>query len=271
MGLKLLQFFDFLYFHNTVILGFLIVTPFAFLLRRRIREYSVRYYLGACIVMLVVVACYLRWAILNELPTNSWYFPLVTQFERGSVAFVLFTIVMFQGVIKPWNKATKQLFAIRGQLAILGCIMAFTHLAVQGSTYLFLSDLNDWAYTVTFAASSLLLVIGIPLFITSFKRIRFSMKAKIWKRLHRTAYLFYILLCMDVTLVFLRRLLFFQSQLDASIAYRVDTYISLLIYALITISYVILRFRTSLKKRRRARKHIHGTSAALTQPRLHRV
>jgi DMSO/TMAO reductase YedYZ heme-binding membrane subunit len=87
-----------------------------------------------------------------------------------------------------------------------------------------------------YAAASIitlvLLVMLIPLFITSFSWARRKMPAKKWKRLQRWAYPFYILIYVHVLVLFVPRLELGGNYLAGLIAYTV-------VYA----SYIILRLK----------------------------
>ncbi|MBV7363297.1 ferric reductase-like transmembrane domain-containing protein [Actinomycetaceae bacterium TAE3-ERU4] len=249
----MLAFLYFLYVENLVLLGFGIVTPLVFLLRKNIRAHALWYYLGSTFLSFLIIGLFVRWALSDSYPNEAWWWPLISQVERGSVGFVLFTIVMFQGVIKPWNRPTKQLYAIRGELSILACILTFPHITIYFLGYLFVSSRSDWGYEILMWSSMALLVIAIPLFYTSFKKIRFSMSALKWQKLHKLSYVFYFVLYANVILVFVRRIVSFSQYLDKDFLYMIDTYLSLAIYTGIFIAYTILRIRTSLDKRERAR------------------
>ena len=62
-----------------------------------------------------------------------YFMPLM---QRCALAFVLFTIVMFVGVLDESSPLRARLMPIRRQLSILGCIFALGHLAFYGVSYL---------------------------------------------------------------------------------------------------------------------------------------
>lgn len=252
MMLSVLHFFI---YDNMVIMAFAVITPLVFLLRRSIRAHAVLYYVGITAFTFLVSGLWIYWALTNSYPVDTWWWPIFDQMKRGSVGFVLFTIVMFQGVIKPWNRATKELYAIRGELSIFACITSFCHLFLYGLSWIIEGSDGDWAYDTLFWTSLLLLVIGVPLFVTSFKKIRFSMKAITWQKLHKISYFFYFLLYANVIFVFVRRFISFGDRLYAPdrLPWLIDTYVSLVIYSGLFLVYTALRIRTDMNKRERAR------------------
>ncbi|MGQ4548692.1 hypothetical protein ACUH96_02955 [Dermabacteraceae bacterium P13077] len=72
-----------------------------------------------------------------------------------------------------------------------------------------------------------LLLISVTLFITSFKKIRFSMKVPAWQELRKWSYAFHFILLGNTILAFVCRLLMFQECLAKGPVYVVDTYLSL--------------------------------------------
>ncbi|MGQ4575356.1 hypothetical protein ACUH93_02965 [Dermabacteraceae bacterium P7006] len=66
-------------------------------------------------------------------------------------------------------------------------------------------------YETLFRTSLALLLIGIPLLITSFKKICFSMKAVAWQKLHKWSYAFYFILFANVILAFVRRIVVLRT------------------------------------------------------------
>lgn len=84
---------------------------------------------------------------------------------------------------------------IRGELSIIGAIIVISHNMTYGITYyrmLFtsVSQLSP-AQRSAAAISVILLIIMLVLTITSFPSIRYKMNARKWKKLQRSAYVFY--------------------------------------------------------------------------------
>jgi DMSO/TMAO reductase YedYZ heme-binding membrane subunit/uncharacterized protein with FMN-binding domain len=112
---------------------------------------------------------------------------------------------MVTGALPNGSKAIKRLMPIRGQLSIIACILTLGHNIAYGKTYfvlLFTNASNMPLYQVLAACCSIvMLIIMLPLFVTSFTSVRRKMNAKKWKQLQRFAYLFYGLLYCHVMLL----------------------------------------------------------------------
>jgi DMSO/TMAO reductase YedYZ heme-binding membrane subunit/uncharacterized protein with FMN-binding domain len=121
------------------------------------------------------------------------------------LAGALFVIVMVTGALPNGSKAIKLLMPIRGQLSIIACILTLGHNIAYGKTYfvlMFTNASNMPLYQVLAACCSIvMLIIMLPLFVTSFTSVRRKMNAKKWKQLQRFAYLFYGLLYCHVMLL----------------------------------------------------------------------
>jgi DMSO/TMAO reductase YedYZ heme-binding membrane subunit/uncharacterized protein with FMN-binding domain len=130
---------------------------------------------------------------------------LLPIFARGGLAGALFVIVMVTGALPNGSKAIKRLMPIRGQLSIMASILTMGHNIAYGKTYfvlLFTNASKMPMYQVLAACCSIvMLIIMLPLFVTSFMSVRRKMKAKKWKQLQRLAYIFYALLYCHVILL----------------------------------------------------------------------
>ncbi len=102
-------------------------------------------------------------------------------FFQGHLTFSLFVLVMFAGAFRHKSKPKITLMRVRREMAILGFIFLIPHAA-----FLLTTALGAWNPTGTIA-----LLIMIPLFITSFPRIRKKMNSKKWRSLHKWAYAAY--------------------------------------------------------------------------------
>jgi DMSO/TMAO reductase YedYZ heme-binding membrane subunit/uncharacterized protein with FMN-binding domain len=171
------------------------------LMGENIKKYAGRFYVIATLISFAVVI--ITWFNIT-LPVfvSSRILPI---FARGGLAGALFVIVMVTGALPNGSKAIKRLMPIRGQLSIIACILTLGHNIAYGKTYfvlLFTNASNMPMYQVLAACCSIaMLIIMLPLFITSFITVRRKMKAKKWKQLQRLAYLFYGLLYCHVMLL----------------------------------------------------------------------
>ena len=116
----------------------------------------------------------------------------------GYVPIAIFIVVLFSGLL---DKGTirKRLFTIRAEYAILGSILLFPHAFGYFEYYLF--ELGISSITISFLIGIVAYLLMIPLFITSFQKIRRKMGYKNWKRLHRLAYVFFLAVGVHVILI----------------------------------------------------------------------
>jgi len=94
---------------------------------------------------------------------------------------------------------------IRGELSITAAILVLCHNFTYGITYFKMLFIKPEALSATqFTAaiiSLVLIIIMIVLTVTSFQAVRKKMKAKKWKQLQRTAYVFYGLMYVHIMLI----------------------------------------------------------------------
>lgn len=197
-------------------------------------------YCAATVLALAVIA----WAHGG---TPLW--PILT---NGPLATALFALVMYMAILPRGGKAVKRLLPIRAELSIIACILTLGHNLAHGKTYfvmLFtrperLSGNLLWAAMI----SAVLIFIMLPLFITSFPMVRKKMKARHWKRLHRAAYGFYVLVYIHVMLL----------------AREMNNQSNIIVYSAVFLTYGILRLGKALRKSHpsAARKITAGLSIA---------
>ena len=104
--------------------------------------------------------------------------------NRGHLSLAFFLIIMFAGVMKKTWIPYKKILLIRGDLAIMGFIFLLPHGIERLS--LALSGYN----TSGFIAA----LIMIPLTLSSFISIRKKIRPDRWKKLHKLAYVAYLMI-----------------------------------------------------------------------------
>lgn len=113
---------------------------------------------------------------------------------------------MWTGAFPNKSAPIKAFMPIRGELSILAAILTLCHNVYYGRTYfvrLFTDSEHMSTAQVTAAVLSLaMLAIMIPLTVMSFPKVRKKMNAKVWKKIQRTAYLFYAMIYLHVTVLF---------------------------------------------------------------------
>ncbi len=154
-------------------------------------------------------------------------------FSRGIFATATFMIVMFLGTVTKHNDFSKKLMAIRGEISIIASILVFSHNIIFGLHYFPILFTNPSSMPTRQLIASIitifLLLMLIPLFVTSFKTVRRKMKAKSWKNLQKMAYPFFIGIYVHVMVLY-------SSNWKENI-------VGVFIYTLIYLAYIILRLR----------------------------
>lgn len=206
-----------------------------------IKKYSVLcYILAAFISVFIFAGAVLGWAALLPPWVNRW---VVSLFSRGALATALFVAVMYAGALPVGSRLIKILMPIRAELSIIASILTLTHNATYGLTYFKMMFTEPKLMSSSqFSAgimTIILLCIMLPLTATSFKAVRKKMKPKNWKKLHRSAYLFYGLIYLHVMLLSI------PSAMKGHSYYV----ISVLVYSIVFLSYGAMRVRKAWRKR----------------------
>ncbi|RNL48913.1 ferric reductase-like transmembrane domain-containing protein [Paraeggerthella hongkongensis] len=227
------------------IIALIVSAALVFLCAKPLKKHPVPFYLGA----LALVGLYLYGTTINS-SAGLWpyFMPLM---QRCALAFLLFTVVMFVGVLRENSPLRSRLMPVRRQLSILGCIFAAGHIAFYTASYLpritagFTGNL-----TIALLLAALLVIMMAILMVTSFQIVKHRMTAAAWKRIQLFAYPFYLL-----TYVHLAMLL-----APSALAGNETAVISLTVYSLITFLYVILRTKKALCRKT---THANATPAAM--------
>lgn len=197
---------------------------------RAIRKYAVVMYILSSIVSILF--------IFNKLHLINCKFNLGV-FSKGTISLALFTIVMFTGIISS-PKIKSKFMSVRGELSIIACILTLGHNIIYGMKYFKVlvvqhETLSTYKLMATIV-SLIMIILMIPLMITSFKCIRKKMKYVIWKRIQRTAYIFYGLMYVHIMLLYIP-------------IFRIK-YIDIIIYSVVFNLYFILRLYKYFKYKR---------------------
>ncbi|EEB35219.1 hypothetical protein ANHYDRO_01990 [Anaerococcus hydrogenalis DSM 7454] len=215
----------------TLITGILFTIIFYGLAAKFIKKRPVIFYVGVYVWTCFVVYYY-NMGYDRNLP--SWfneYFMKI--FSRGIFATATFMIVMFLGTITKHNDFSKKLMAIRGEISIMASLLVFSHNIIFGLRYFPTLFTNPSSMPKRELIASIitifLLLMLIPLFVTSFKSVRKKMKAKNWKNLQKMAYPFFIGIYVHVMVLY-----------SANVK---DNMLGIIVYTIIYASYVVLRLR----------------------------
>lgn len=184
------------------------------------KKQSKYFYMLATLIS-VVVTSYEIFKIWTGFKLEGIIFVLERSFMKGFVSTALFILVMFAGALsKKWG-ITKKLLRVRAEMAILASILILPHFIIY--TYKFLVRLFSGKplsilYISFIIVGLIAFIIMIPLFITSFKKVRVTMSPSKWKMVQRWAYPFYFLVYLHIILILFNKKVF---NLNAVILYTV--------------------------------------------------
>ena len=193
-----------------------------------LKKHPVPFYVGA----VALVALYF-WGVTAGVRGEAWssFQPLM---QRCALAFLLFSIVMFVGVLGEKNPLRVHLMPIRRQLSILGHIVFYAASYVPRLASAFSGNL---AFSLGLAA--LITALMAVLWVTSAKRVKHAMSAVAWKRVQRLAYPFYVLTYVHLALLLM----------PSAVAGNGVAVLSIAVYSVVMGAYVVLRTARALRDR----------------------
>lgn len=197
---------DFVISNLSIILA-LVIYAFIHFYNRWIHKHNAWFFIVAFILSILV--------IFTEIPL------LNLVIDKGHLSLSLFLLVMFAGVFRKKWTIYKKLLLVRGDLAILGFIFLIPH----GVHRLSLA-LSGYQTTGFIAA-----IIMIPLTISSFMFIRKKIRPDRWKKLHKLAYVAYLMIYIHLG---------FDINFNPSNFY-ISFSINSILYHLLFMSYILLR------------------------------
>ena len=182
-----------------LIISLIIVSLFIYFLKDSLKKHAGIYYIGAAVISIAIF-------LIGFLPMPLFLKNnILGIFAKGSLGTAMFVAVMYAGALPKGSKLIAQLMKIRGELSITAAILVLCHNFTYGITYFKMLSIKPEALSATqFTAaiiSLVLIIIMIVLTVTSFQAVRKKMKAKKWKQLQRTAYVFYGLMYVHIMLI----------------------------------------------------------------------
>ena len=157
--------------------------------------------------------------------------------QRGILAGSLFILVMLAPVLPKHFSGRKTIYLLRGEMAISASLITLAHNLAFGGKYfgaVFFGQGHISLMELHAAiVSCLMILLLIPLTITSFQTIRRKMQVKTWKKLQNWSYLFYLLLYLHI---------FFIYQ-GALIRGKGEYFFTLMLYSFLFGFYGFLRIR----------------------------
>ena len=187
---------------------------------------------GICILLSLVSIFYPR---EGGLPFLDFFFKKIMQ--RGVLAGSLFIWVMLASVLPKSFAGRKTIYLLRGEMAICASLITLAHNLAFGGKYfgaLFFGQGHISLMELHAAiVSCLMILLLIPLTVTSFQAVRRKMQGKTWKKLQNWSFLFYLLLYLHI---------FFIYQ-GALIRGKGEYFFTLMLYSFIFGFYGFLRIR----------------------------
>ena len=187
---------------------------------------------GICILLSLASIFYPR---EGGLPFLDFFFQKIMQ--RGILAGSLFILVMIAPVLPKRFSGRKTIYLLRGEMAISASLITVAHNLAFGGKYfgaVFFGQGHISLMELHAAiVSCLMILLLIPLTITSFQTVRRKMQGKSWKKLQNWSYLFYLLLYLHI---------FFIYQ-GALLRGKGDYFFTLMLYSFIFGLYGFLRIR----------------------------
>ena len=182
-----------------LIISLIIVALFIYFLKDSLKKYANIFYIGVAVISIAVFL--LEFLSMPLFVKNN----ILGIFAKGSLGTAMFVAVMYAGALPKGSKLIAPLMKIRGELSITAAILVLCHNFTYGITYFRMLFIKPEALSATqFTAaiiSLVLIIIMIVLTVTSFQAVRKKMKAKKWKQLQRTAYVFYGLMYVHIMLI----------------------------------------------------------------------
>lgn len=207
-----------------------------------IQKHTKMAYCMACIFSgMVVTAVWSGWnATLTGLSSI-----LASVLTQGGLAGALFIYVMYASAVPSVFLLKKRVIVIRRQLSIIACILTLGHNIAFGRQYfvLLFTKAADMRLTILLASicSVLMILIMLPLFITSFLAVRKRMKPKAWKQLQRIAYAFYTLLYIHIMLL----------NMPNALHGKWSSMLNVVLYSIVYLTYFSSRIVRAMEKKQK--------------------
>lgn len=182
------------------LIAIIVTTALAYLCRKSIKKHATYYYLGALALALATV--FLSTDFLPPVLEDIFS----DYFRYGTIGTAMITLVMYLNAFVKAPKLQRTFMPIRGELSIISCILILGQNFYTGKTYLvmFIFEREKMSMLTMDAlwTSIILVLIMLPLFITSFKSVRKKMKPANWKKLQKLAYVYYMGIYIHVIFLF---------------------------------------------------------------------
>jgi len=199
---------------------------------RFIKKYSTIYYISISILSLLCIFLYSqKTPFIVSIIVNTFV-------VSGNLAGALFIVVMYATILQ--NPLKQITIRMRAEMAITASIFTLAHNITYGQRYFvnFFTKFNKLGITTILATiiSMIMILLLIPLTVTSFQSVRSKMNPKSWKKLQSLSYVFYGLLYAHISLMF------FKALSKGRLIYAIDLCIYTIIWG------IYLAFKYAQKK-----------------------
>lgn len=222
------------------LIALIIAFIFALFCGKALKKYPYLFYLTA--VLLTSAAALLPSSDTHNLPVfvNTYIFGL---FSRGALATAFWCVVMIIGALPNGSALMKKLMPIRGELSIFAAILTLGHNIGYGKTYfvLLFTNIEGMSENQIYAGicTIIMLAVMLPLTVMSFPKVRKKMNARLWKKIQRSAYLFYALIYIHVMLL----------MIPMARSGREGYIFNIFVYSLVFFGYAFFRIRKLVLKK----------------------
>ncbi len=221
-----------------LIIALVVTFALVLLLRKPIKNYPIVFYVLLVAVDILFLSGVL-FGVSREAATIGY--PYVV---RCLVGISLFVIVMYIGALGDGNRIRRMLMPIRGELSVMACILTFGH--VINYLRAFIQDIMGGffgmpvAMVVSLFVSAVLIILLVPLAITSLNSVKGKMQPASWKKLQKLSYLFYGLTYVHIVLMLVPTI--------SSTGQR--AMLSLIVYTVLFGVYAVMRCAKAVRDRR---------------------
>lgn len=212
-----------------LIISLILTTFLSIVYYKQIKKHSTMLYIIATLIAIFFII-FMKSNLNEHIPKYISKF-VIGVFSKGTISLALFTIVMYTGVLDNSFKFRQNLMAVRGELSIIACILTLGHNVLYGMYFFptFFTNMQSLSISKIIATllSLIMICLMIPLMITSFKSVRKKMSYKAWKKIQRSAYIFYGIMYIHIMLLYIPK---FNSKL-----------FEIILYSIIFLAYYFLR------------------------------
>ena len=224
-----------------LIISLILTTFLSIVYYKQIKKHSTMLYIIAALIAIFFII-FMKSNLNEHIPKYISKF-VIGVFSKGTISLALFTIVMYTGVLGNSFKFRQNLMAVRGELSIIACILTLGHNVLYGMYFFptFFTNIQSLSISKIIATllSLIMICLMIPLMITSFKSIRKKMPYKTWKKIQRSAYVFYGIMYIHIMLLYIPK---FNSKL-----------FEIILYSIIFLAYYFLRIRKFFKDKNKVK------------------